>query len=69
MICRIQRKITESMHGRLHAILKTTDCYFCGRVEQKRSGQFQHAEIKKINLSIPCVYICLGYLPSFTFQC
>ena len=40
---------------------------FLGQVEQMGSSYLRHAETKKDNLSIPCAYRCLDYLPSFTF--
>jgi len=45
-------------------ILKTTDRYFFGQVEQKGSSYLRHAKTKKDNLSIPCAYRCLEYLLS-----
>ena len=46
-----------------------TAIYFFGQVEQKGSSYLRHAETKKDNMSIPCAYGCLEYLPPITFQC
>ena len=67
-IYRIQRKSTENIRGGLLANSQNNS-YFFGQVEQKGSSYLRHAETKKDNLSIPCAYRCLEYLPPFTFQC
>ena len=64
-----KKKYTKAYAEGCTQILKTTDCYFFGQVEQKGSSYLRHAETKKDNLSIPCAYRCLEYLPPFTFQC
>ena len=67
-IYRIQRKSAEAYAEGCTQILKTSLLFF-GQVEQKGSSYLRHAETKKDNLSIPCAYRCLEYLPPFTFQC
>ena len=52
-----------------HKLSKQQTAIFLDEVEQKGFSYLQHAETKKDNLSIPCAYRCLEYLPSSTFQC
>jgi len=51
-------------------ILKTTDCYFLGKLSKRDPAFYDIAETKNNdNLPIPYAYRCLGHLPSFPFQC